>query len=108
MLGFSIVCSVRPVINYIYLTRHQCVYILQSYLGGIKGYVTLTRLLLKIEILTIFFLSFSLTWESMGVNNSKRYFSCTSQSNVFKLVLNFHLHGPHKIMWGIFEIMSYL
>ena len=44
----------------------------------------------------------------MGVTHSKRYFSCKSQSKGFKLVLNFDLHGPYKIMWGSFEMLSYL
>ena len=38
--------------------------------------------ILKIEIL-IYFFSFSLTWNPMGVNISKRYSSYKSQSKVF-------------------------
>ena len=58
--------------------------------------------ILKIEILTIFFL-FSLTWETIVVKISKRY-SYKSQSKVSKLVLNIFLQLMviTKLAWGFF------
>ena len=41
-----------------------------------------------------------------GSENFKRYSSYKSQSKVFKLFLNFLPNGPHKIMFGIFEILK--
>ena len=52
------------------------------------------------------FYSFSLTWDPMGVKNSKRY-SYKSQPKLMKLVLNFPPNGPHKIAFGVFEILSF-
>ncbi len=65
--------------------------------------------ILKIEILMIFFFSFSLTWDPMGVKISKRYFPYISQQNVFKFVLNVPAIGPHKTTFnlGIFEIFEF-
>ena len=60
---------------------------------------------LKIEILTIFFFSFSLTWDPMGAKISKRY-SYKLQLKVFKLLLNFFPNGPHKTTLGIFKILK--
>ncbi len=37
---------------------------------------------------------------------SKRYSSYKSQPKVFKLFLNFLPKGPHKTMFGIFEILK--
>ncbi len=42
----------------------------------------------------------------MGANISKRYYSYKSQSKVFKLFLNFLPNGPHKTVFGIFEILK--
>ncbi len=42
----------------------------------------------------------------MGAKASKRYSSVKSQPNVFKLFLNFLPNGPHKTMFGIFEILK--
>ncbi len=42
----------------------------------------------------------------MGAKISKRYSSYNSQSKVLKLVLNFLPNGPHKSMFGIFEILK--
>ncbi len=50
--------------------------------------------------------SFSLTWDPMGAKISKRYSSYKSQPKVFKLFLNFPPNGPHKSMFGIFEILK--
>ncbi len=46
---------------------------------------------------------FSLTWDPMGVEISKRYYPYKSQPKVSKLFLNFLTNGPHKSMFGIFE-----
>ncbi len=62
--------------------------------------------ILKIEILTNF-CSFSLTWNPKGVKISERYFSYKSQPKAFKLLLNFYPNGPHKITFGIFEILIF-
>ncbi len=43
-----------------------------------------------------FMFSFSLTWEPMEAQSSKRYPSLKSLLNSFKLLLNFFLSGPHK------------
>ncbi len=43
----------------------------------------------------------------MGVKITKCYSSYKSQTNVLKLVLNFPPNGPHKSMFGIFEILSF-
>ena len=53
------------------------------------------------------YFSFSLTWDAMGANISKRYSSYKSQPKVFKLFLNFLPNGPHKTTFGIFEILSF-
>ena len=53
------------------------------------------------------FYQFSLKWDPMGENISKRYSSYKSQPKVFKLLLNFPPNGPHKAMFGIFEILSF-
>ncbi len=42
----------------------------------------------------------------MGAKISKRYSSYKSQPKVFKLFLNFLPNGPHKSMFGIFEILK--
>ena len=63
--------------------------------------------ILKIEIVMIFFFSFSLRWNSMGVKISKRYSSYKSQPKAFKLFLNILPNGPHKTNFGIFEILSF-
>ena len=42
----------------------------------------------------------------MGGKISKCYFSYKSQPKAFKLFLNFLINGPHKSMFGIFEILS--
>ncbi len=42
----------------------------------------------------------------MGAKISKRY-SYKLQRKVFKLFLNFLPIGPHKITFGIFEILSF-
>ncbi len=42
----------------------------------------------------------------MGAKMSKCY-SYQSQPKVFKLFLNFLPNGPHKMMFGIFEIFSF-
>ena len=61
----------------------------------------------KIVILMTFF-SFSLTWDPMVVKISKPYSSYKKQPKVFKLiVLNFPPNGPHKTMFGIWEILSF-
>ncbi len=52
------------------------------------------------------FYSFSLTWDPMGAKISKRYSSYKSQPKVFKLFLKFLPNGPHKSMFGIFEILK--
>ncbi len=52
------------------------------------------------------YFSFSLTWDPMGAKISKRYSSYKSQPKVFKLFLNFLPNGPHKRMFGIFEILK--
>ncbi len=41
----------------------------------------------------------------MGAKPSKRYYSFKSQPKVFKLFLNFLHNGPHKSMFGIFQIL---
>ncbi len=46
------------------------------------------------------YFSFSLTWDLMGAKISKRYSSYKSQSDVFKLFLNFRPNGPHKTTFG--------
>ncbi len=43
----------------------------------------------------------------MGAKISIRYSSYKSQPKVLKLVLNFPPNGPHKSMFGIFEILSF-
>ena len=50
---------------------------------------------------------FSLAWDPMGVKISKCYSSNKSQSKAFTLVLNFPPNGPHKTMFGSFEILSF-
>ncbi len=40
----------------------------------------------------------------MGAKISKRYSSYNSQPKVFQLFLNFLPNGPHKSIFGIFEI----
>ncbi len=62
----------------------------------------------KIEFFTIFFtnFSFSLTCDPMEAKISKRYSFYKSQPTVFKLLLNFLPNGPHKTMFGIFEILK--
>ncbi len=62
--------------------------------------------ILKIEILTFFFILFSLTWDPMGVKSSKRY-SYKSQPNLSKLTLNFPPNFSHKTTFEIFEILSF-
>ncbi len=52
------------------------------------------------------YLSFSLTWDSMGAKISKRYSFYKSQPKAFKLFLNFLPNGPHKKTFGIFEILK--
>ncbi len=52
------------------------------------------------------YFSFSLTWDLMGAKISKCYSSYKSQPKVFKLFLNFLPNGPHKTMFGIFEILK--
>ncbi len=42
----------------------------------------------------------------MGAKISKRYSSYKSEPKVFKIFLNFLLDGPHKSMFGIFEILK--
>ncbi len=42
----------------------------------------------------------------MGAKISKCY-SYESQPKVLKLVLNFPPNGPHRIMFGIFDILSF-
>ncbi len=42
----------------------------------------------------------------MGAKISKRYSSYKSQPKVFTLFLNFLPNGPHKSMFGIFEILK--
>ncbi len=42
----------------------------------------------------------------MGAKISKHYSSSKSQPNVFKLLLNFLPNGPHKTVFGIFEILK--
>ncbi len=42
----------------------------------------------------------------MGAKMSKRYFSYKSQPKLFKLFLNILPNGPHKTMFGIFEILK--
>ncbi len=42
----------------------------------------------------------------MGAKVSKRYSSYKSQPKVFKLFLNFLPNGPHKSMFGIFEMLK--
>ncbi len=42
----------------------------------------------------------------MGAKISKRYSSYKLQPKVLKLFLNFPPYGPHKSMFGIFEISS--
>ncbi len=49
------------------------------------------------------FFLFSLTWDPVGVKNS----SYKSQPKAFKLFLNFLPNGPHKTVFGIFEILSF-
>ncbi len=61
--------------------------------------------MLQIEILTILF-SFSLTWDPIGVINSKRH-SYISYPKVLKLILNFPPYGPHKTKFGIFKILNF-
>ena len=61
--------------------------------------------ILNIEILTFFF-SFSLTWDPMRANISKRYSSYQLQSKVFKVLLNFFPNGPNKNTLGIFKIFE--
>ncbi len=51
------------------------------------------------------YFSFSLTWDPMAAKISKCY-SYKSQPKVFKLFLNFLPNGPHKTMFGIFEILK--
>ena len=53
------------------------------------------------------FCVFSLTWDTMGVNISKRYSSYKSQPFVFKLILNFSPKVPPKTTLGIFKILSF-
>ncbi len=48
------------------------------------------------------FFLFSLTWDPVGVKNS----SYKSQPKAFKLFLNFLPNGPHKTVFGIFEILK--
>ncbi len=43
----------------------------------------------------------------MGANISKRYSSYKSQPKFLNLVLNFPPNGPHKNLFGIFEILSF-
>ncbi len=42
----------------------------------------------------------------MEVKISKRYSSYKSQPKFIKLFLNFLPNGPHKTMFGIFEILK--
>ena len=42
----------------------------------------------------------------MGATTSKRYYSYKSQPKVFILFLNFPPNGPHKTIFGIFEILK--
>ncbi len=42
----------------------------------------------------------------MGAKFSKRYSAYKSQPKAFKLFLNFLPNGPHKITFGIFEILE--
>ncbi len=37
----------------------------------------------------------------------KSYFSCISQQEFVKLLLNFLPNGPHKISLGIFEVLKF-
>ena len=50
--------------------------------------------------------SFSLTWDPMGAKISKGYSCYKPQAKCFKLFLNFLPTGPHKIVFGIFEILK--
>ena len=59
--------------------------------------------ILKIEILTIFFVFINMG--PNGVKISERY-SYKSQPNVFKIILNFLPNGPHKTSFGNFEIFK--
>ncbi len=52
------------------------------------------------------YFSFLLTWDPMGAEISKRYSSYKSQPKLFKHFLNFLPNGPHKSMFGIFEILK--
>ena len=65
--------------------------------------------ILSFWFFTIFF-SFSLTWDPMGANTSKRYSSLKSLLNPFKLDLKFLLCGPHKTtvldFWN-FEVLIF-
>ncbi len=60
--------------------------------------------ILKIEILLILF-----AFVNMGPNGSENFKTLLlqSQPKVFKLVLNFSPNGPHKTMFGFFEILSF-
>ncbi len=53
------------------------------------------------------YFSISLTSDPIGAKISKRYSSYKSQPKAFKHFLNFLPNGPHKITFGIFEILSY-
>ncbi len=53
------------------------------------------------------YFSFSLTCDPMGAKISKHYSSYKSQPKAFKLFLIFFPNGPHKITFGIFEILSF-
>ena len=62
--------------------------------------------ILKIEILTIFFV-FINTWDAIGAKNSKRYSSCKLQPKCLKLVLIFPTIGPRKTTFVIFKILRF-
>ena len=59
----------------------------------------------SVSFIKIFF-SFSLTWDPLGMKNSKWYSACKLQLNVFKLLLS-HLNVSHKTAMRIFEILGF-
>ena len=53
------------------------------------------------------FFNFSLTLYPMKAKIPKRYSSLKSFLNRFKLFLDFLLSSPHKVLFGIFEILGF-
>ena len=92
---------VRPCCNYLWT---QCTDFFQILVVSSPGLYARTFFqCLKNFFFDFFTNIFSLTWDPMGVEISKRYYPYKSQPKVSKLFLNFLTNGPHKSMFGIFE-----